>query len=135
MIDLSTAPATVRLGRPLVRLIDLLLFSIVARVWVTVWLAVYRQARPAVIWALYDEVAAVPPPRRWGRGAAFLGRLPQFAAAQAAAESDPATRTSGDAPAPSTGGGFLGPRGPRRAVAGIVQWGALLFFGLLAVMM
>ena len=119
---------------PLSLAADRVLLAVLARPWLALWLRLYPAARPAVLWALHEELATAPPHRRWGRSLGFLMRLPQFAAAQAEAERSPSTRTGGQPPESS-------PPGPssvhqlRQPALFVVRWVAVLIFAVLSVLM
>ena len=136
---MSAVPGTQPTGATASRLqtaLGFVTFTVMGRPWCAFWLWLYPQARPAVLWALHDEVAAAPAGERWRRGARFLLRLPWFASAQAAAEGEPATRTDGDPPEPpSERPGIGDARRAGRVALEALGWVVALLFIAIAVVM
>jgi hypothetical protein len=107
-----------------------------ARLWLALWLAVYPRARTAVEWTYYDELMAVDGGARWRRALRFTARLPQFASAQNAAESEPATQTNGEPPDDASSPNGTGASGGLPELAGrLLLFAVMAVFALLAVVM
>ena len=127
--------AAARATRPLDALLNVLVVSLAMPVWLQLWLRLHPAAGAAVRWTLYDDLTTVAPRDRWRRAAQLLPRIPQLAAAQSAAEQNPATRTGGDPPEsgpPASGRGW---GGALRGVREVAFWAATLLFSLLVVVM
>ncbi len=132
----TMTPAPRAAARPLHTVLNLLVIQVLGRPWTALWLALYPQARPAVLWTLREEIATAPSEERWRRALGFFAQLPRFAAAQSEAEGNPSTRTGGEPPEPPRDGDGAGnARSLWRAAGGVVGWTAAIALIVLAVVM